>query len=1056
VVREHTPADLFVGGCSDLSEEAIQIRVFCAHGTRWLQGHNGEMGFPSGTVTLLFTDIEGSIGLWEADGEAMAEASVGYDRIVREQVEGAGGQVFKTVGEAFRVVFADPSAALASAVAVQRAVGAERWPPGSSIRVRMALHSGACVERGGDYFGPVVNRVALLLAAGHGGQVLVSGATCELLAGRLPGGVGLEDLGEHRLRDLGRPERVFQVTGPGLAGGFGPLRSLDDPALRHNLPSQPTSFVGRAAELAELRSLVSGGSRLVTITGPGGIGKSRLALQVAAGALDGAGDGVWLVELAPVAEPELVARTVAAVLSLREEPGRPMLDTLVDAVGDRYLLVVLDNAEHVLGAAAKLADALMRSCPRACLLVTSREPLGISGEHVFRVPTLAVPPADLAAPGQLAAFESVQLFAERAAMHRQGFALDDANAAAVAAVCVRLDGIPLALELAAARLGSLSVPEISSRLDQRFRLLTGGSRTALPRHQTLRALIDWSYDLLNPEERMMADRLSVFAGGWTLAAAEAVTAGGGTGEWQVLDHLAALVDKSLVQADETYGSTRYRLLETVRQYAAERLARRAGSELGETRAAHRDHYLALVETADMHLRGPDEALWLDRLEVEFDNIRAALAFSVADPDDTEPGLRLAAGLRWFCGMRGRGGEVLEALSVLLERPDAQRPTRTRARALTAGCYLRTQFGDDSAVPSMTGEATRIARGLGDDAVAADALAQLCWFRFEHSDLLAARAQIDEAVGLARTTGEPRLITYVLLHRAVFEGEGSDLDAASADLQEACTLSRSAGDNFQLAVALNDLGRYEHMAGKLQAARAHLQEADTLADRLRYPSLSVGFRQVLGFADLVDADPRNARRHFTGSLDIARITGVKSYVHAALLGLALAAGADGDPAVAATLHGVADEQYEQAGRASEGMEAGLRARDHARLRATLGDAAFEAAYRRGRSLSRADGIALATATATAESGPGVASTVTVPAVGPAADGSAGPLSEREREIVALLAGGATDAQIAERLFLSVNTVRSHLERIRDKTGARRRTELVRYALQAGIESVAPST
>ena len=566
------------------------------------------------------------------------------------------------MGETFRAVFADPAAALASAVAVQRAVGAEPWPAGVPVRVRVAVHSGACAERDGDYVGPVVNRVARLLAVGHGGQVLVTGAAYELLAGRLPGGIGFRDLGEHRLPDLGRAERVFQVTGAGLAGGFGLLRSLDDPGLRHNLPSQATSFVGRAAELAELGSLVSGGSRLVTVAGPGGIGKSRLALQVAAGALDGAGDGVWLVELAPVADPELVARTVAGVLGVREEPGRPVLDTLAEAVGDRSLLVVLDNAEHVLGAAAKLADALMRSCPRVCLLVTSREPLGIGGEHVFRVPPLPVPPAGLAAPGRLAGFESVQLFAERAVMYRHGFVLDEASAAAVAAVCVRLDGIPLALELAAARLGALSVPEISARLDQRFRLLTGGSRTALPRHQTLRALIDWSYDLLTPEEQVVLGRLSVFAGGWTLAAAEAVTAAGDSGQWQVLDHLAALVGKSLVLAEEIHGSTRYRLLETVRHYAAERLALRAGPELDETRAAHRDHYLALVETADTHLRGPDEAAWLDRLEADFDNIRAALAFSLADPDSAEPGLRLAAGLHRFCNMRGHGGEVLEALN----------------------------------------------------------------------------------------------------------------------------------------------------------------------------------------------------------------------------------------------------------------------------------------------------------------------------------------------------------------------------------------------------------
>ena len=831
---------------------------------------------------------------------------------------------------------------------------------------------------------------------------------------------------------------------------------MNDPALRHNLPSQATSFVGRAAELAELRSLVSGGSRLVTIAGPGGIGKSRLALQVAAEALDATGDGVWLVELAPVAEPEMVARTVAAVLQVREEPGRPMLDTLAEAVSDRSLLVVVDNAEHVLGAAAKLADVMMRSCPRACLLVTSREPLGVSGEHVFRVPPLAVPPAEVAAPGQLAAFESVQLFAERAVMYRRGFALDDANAAAVAAVCVRLDGIPLALELAAARLGSLSVAEISSRLDQRFRLLTGGSRTALPRHQTLRALIDWSYDLLNPDEQIVLGQLSVFAGGWTLEAAEAVTSSGDAGVWQVLDHLAALVGKSLVLAEEIHGSTRYRLLETVRHYAAERLARRPGSELDETRAAHRDHYLALVETAGLHLRGPDEAVWLDRLEVEFDNIRAALAFSLADPGNAEPGLRLAGGLRWFCNLRGHSGEVLEALDALFERPDARMPTLSRAKALTASCHLLNHFGDDSMIPTLAGEAIKIARSLGDAAVTADALSQLCWFRLERGDLPAALAQIDEAVGLARTTGDPRLVADLLGRRAVFKGEAGDLDAAFADNQEALAQSRAAGDNYRLAITLANLGVYEVAAGELPAARAHLQEACTLADNRGYLNMSVGLWQNLGLVDLIDANPRSARQLFLNSLDRARATGVKSsYFHAALLGLALAVGADGDPAVAATLHGVADEHYERAGRVFEATEAGLRDRDHAHLRVTLGDAAFEAAYRRGRSLSYADAIAIAVGAA--EPDPGVATAVTVPAAGRAtADSSANPLSDREREIVALLAGGATDAQIAERLFLSVNTVRSHLERIRDKTGARRRTELVRYAFQAGIEAVVPSS
>ncbi len=640
-------------------------------------------------------------------------------------------------------------------------------------------------------------------------------------------------------------------------------------------------------------------------------------------------------------------------------------------------------------------------------------------------------------------------------MYRRGFALDDVNAAAVAAVCVRLDGIPLALELAAARLGSLSVPEISSRLDQRFRLLTGGSRTALPRHQTLRALIDWSYDLLNPEEQLVLDRLSVFAGGWTLEAAEAVTSRGGTGEWQVLDHLAALVDKSLVLADEIRGSTRYRLLETVRHYAAERLAQRPGSELDETRAAHRDHYLALVETADTHLRGPDEAAWLDRLEVEFDNIRAALAFSLADPDSAEPGLRLAVGLRWFCHMRGHSGEVLEALNVLLERPDARMPTRARARALTASCHLLNHFGDDSTIPALAGEAITIARGLADDAVTADALSQLCWFRFEHGDLPAALAQIDEAVGLARTTGDPRLMADLLGRRAVFKGEAGDLDAAFADNQETLALSRAAGDNYRLAITLANLGVYEARGGGAPGGPGAPSGGEHAR---RQPRLPEPLRRACGrtWVSSTSSTPIPATPAASSSTAWTPPGSPVSsrYVHGALLGLALAAGADGDPAVAATLHGVADEHYEQAGRAFEAIEAGLRDRDHAHLRATLGDAAFEVAYRRGRTLSQADAIALATAAA--EPDPGVASAVTVPAAGQAtADSSAGPLSEREREIVALLAGGATDAQIAGRLFLSVNTVRSHLERIRDKTGARRRPELVRYAIQAGIEAVAPS-
>lgn len=1004
---------------------------------------------PSVTVTLLFTDIEGVPRLWEADYEAMDEALARHDAVVRKHVEGAGGRVFKTRGDAFCAVFSDACDAVAAAVAAQRALGAESWLRSTPIGVRMALHSGSCVERDGDYFGRVVNRAARLLAVAHGGQVLFSEATYELIADRLGHGIGVRDLGVHWLKDLGRPERVYQLSAPGLLEEFGPLRSLDDPDVRHNLPSQTSSFVGRAVELAELRSLVLGGSRLVTLTGAGGAGKTRLALQVAAEAVDGMGDGVWLVELAPLADPELVARTVAAVLGVREEAGLPMLDTLAEAVADRYLLILLDNAEHVLGSTAKLADALLRSCPRVCLLATSREPLGISGEHVFRVPSLSVPPAEIVAPEQLATFEAVQLFVERASLQRPGFSLDEANAAAVGAVCARLDGIPLAIELAAARLGSLSVSEINSRLDQRLRLLTGGSRSALPRQQTLRALIDWSYDLLNAHEQLVLDRLSVFAGGWTLEAAETVTAGGDIEAWQVLDHLAALVAKSLVQADEIAGSTRYRLLETVRHYAAERLAHRTGSDLDATRRAHRDHYLALVETAKAELHGAGQLGWLDRLEVEFDNIRAALAFSVADPGSAQPGLRLAVALRWFCDIRGHGGEVLDALSALLKRADAHQPTLIRAQALTVSCQLLDRFADYSTTfRSSADEAIDIARSVGDDAATADALLWLSRFDYIQGDLPTALARIDEAVGLARAIRDPHLTASTISQRAVFRGERGDWSAAFADYEEALALSRAAGDRYRLAITLNNLGVDRLAVGELQAARAHLEEATALARDLHVGSLFASLSANLGLADIIEADPGSARRHFIDSLATTRLTGAKSLVPNALLGLALAASADSGHTLAATLHGVADEHLEQAGRTFEALEAGLRDHDHDHLRATMGDNPFDAAYQHGRTLSQADAISLATAAEEPETSlpPDVTGPTTVQPTGVTLIAG---LSEREREVLALLANGSTDAKIAEQLFVSISTVRSHLDRIRDKTGARRRVELARYAVETGI-------
>jgi DNA-binding CsgD family transcriptional regulator len=549
------------------------------------------------------------------------------------------------------------------------------------------------------------------------------------------------------------------------------------------------------------------------------------------------------------------------------------------------------------------------------------------------------------------------------------------------------------------------------------------------------------------------DRLSVFAGGWTLDAAESVASGGDVADWQVLDLLAALVAKSLVQAEMTHGPTRYQLLETVRHYAAERLTQRARSDLQDARVAHRDHYLSLVETADARLRGPEEAAWLDRLEAEFDNIRAALAFSIADPGSAESGLRLATGLRWFCYMRGHSGEIIEALGALLGRPDARQPTRDRARALTANCHLLNNFGRSPATPSMAEEAITIARSLADDSIAADALCALCWHNFLAGDLPAALARADEAVALARSAGNPHLLTTALGHRAAFKGEAGDLDAAATDQQEARALALVAGDNYALVLSLLNLGCDQVAAGEIRAGIAYLQEGLGVAEAHGYQHPAAAIAVTLGFAHLKDEDAASARRPLIGVLDAARATGEKTFAHIAVLGLALAVGPGGDPTIATTLHGAADCQYERAGQGFDPLDLRLRTIAHARLRDALGEAAFDAAYQHGRTLSQADAIALALSTAQHDA---ASPAVGAPAVRRAsADSPAGPLSVRERQIIALLAGGASNATIAKTLFVTPNTVRTHLDRIRDKTGARNRAELTRYAMQAGIEPVVPS-
>ncbi|MBI4473768.1 MAG: adenylate/guanylate cyclase domain-containing protein, partial [Acidobacteria bacterium] len=547
-------------------------------------------------LTFLFTDIEGSTQLWEKHPAEMKSALARHDAILQSTFPRYGGRAFKTVGDAFCCIFPDPTQAALAALDCQRSLQEETWADSLRLRVRVSIHIGPALERDGDYFGPTLNRVARILTAAHGGQTLVSAAaTAAIDAAALGDGV-LQDLGEHRLKDLTYPEQIFQLSTPDLPSEFPLLRSLE--AFAHNLPLQLNSFVGRDSEMADLRrQLVS--SRLLTLTGSGGSGKTRLALQLAAESVETFTNGAWFVEIAALSDAAMVPHMVASALHLKEQPARPILDTLGEYLRDKDLLLLLDNCEHLVEACARLVEGLLKACPRLRIMATSREPLGVGGEHVWRVPSLRLPTTEEAESAEkLADVPSVRLFVERASSASPRFTLTAKNAGAIARVCLRLDGIPLAIELAAARIKMLSVEELAMRLDDRFRLLTAGNRTALPRHQTLRAAIDWSYQLLWGVEGVLFRRLSVFLGGFTLKAAETVCGGDGIESFEVLDSLSRLVDKSLVIIDDTGDEPRYRMLESIRDYAREKLEE--SDEANRMYGCHRRYFLDLAHTAEQH------------------------------------------------------------------------------------------------------------------------------------------------------------------------------------------------------------------------------------------------------------------------------------------------------------------------------------------------------------------------------------------------------------------------------------------------------------------------
>ena len=912
-------------------------------------------GLPVGTVTFLFTDVVGSTSAWERDPAAMGVAMARHDVIVEEAVVASEGTVVKPRGEGDSrfAVFGRASDAVGAALAVVRGLDAEAWPMSDPLRVRVALHTGETEVRAGDYYGTTVNRCARLRSIAHPGQVLCSQAAAQLARDALPPDADLVDLGSHRLKDLARPEQVYGLVHPDIDCVFPPLVSLD--SHRHNLPVQPSSFIGRQAELAELSALM-GSSRLVTLTGAGGSGKTRLALQVAAELVDCTDDGVWFVDLAPLGDPDLVCRSVAVAVGVREEPGRPLADTLVDALRQRRLLLFLDNCEHLVDPCAKLVDALLRHGVGLHVLATSREPLGIGGEQVFRVPPLSLPPAEAKLDRHTAVgFEAVQLFVDRARSHDPAFVLDDDNVVSVISVCGRLDGIPLAIELAAARLRSLSVADIEARLGDRFRLLTGGSRTALGRQHTLRALVDWSYELLNYRDRAVLERLSVFAGGFDLEAAESVCASSEVERFEVLDTVGSLVDKSLVQADHSGRAVRYRLLETIRQYATEKLGEQADQGTS-ARDAHAWVCLELAKTAAGGLFGPHQADWLQRLDLEHDNLRAAAAHLLATPDRTADVLRLGVALREYWDRRGYFSEGLDLLQEALGRCDPKDRTVLRASALAAAAQLSLYRAESDTARSLVEEGLGIARQVNDPAIEADLLDINAWTAFQTGDYDVASSLLDEAVDLARRADAGRLVARALAHRAGVKGS-VDLEGARADIAEALDLVR-AGDPERVVSCLNILGCIELIGGNLEAGRAHLEEGRAIARDFSSLQLMV-ITHNLGLAAIMQSDIARAVDLTVDSLRlIQQQLGDVPEIPYILLGAALCLSAAGALDLAAEVHGVADAILESMSQVFEPLEARLRHLDHSRLRHDLGEAVFETAYQAGRRLTFPEAAQLA--------------------------------------------------------------------------------------------------
>jgi predicted ATPase/class 3 adenylate cyclase len=873
---------------------------------------------PTGTVTFLFTDVEGNVPIWERDPVAMKAALARHHAILYAATQEHQGVVFKILGDEFQIAFEFPENAIEAALQAQHGLQAEPWGETGPLTVRMGLHTGPVEIIEGvldthDYaVSHTINRVARIRSSAHGGQILLSSATAELLHGYRPNIIHLRDLGEVYLKGMSIPEHTYQVVVPDLPDTFPPLLSIAHP--NHNLPLQLTSFIGREKEIAVVKELLVG-HRLVTLTGPGGTGKTRLALQTAIGLVGKFPDGIWLVELASIADPGLVSAIAGRTLGLRELPSAKMMELLQEYLEQKHLLLILDNCEHVIEACMRLADALLSACPKLTLLASSREALGIPGEIPFRVPPMHLPSyrETYVSPSfeALAQSEAIRLFVDRAVAIQPtapGFALTPENAPVIFQICQRLDGIPLAIELAAARTRLMQVEDIAQRLDDRFSLLTGGSRAAPGRYQTLRASIDWSYELLSPLERTMLQRLSVFAGGWALDAAEVVGGGEEIQSCDMLEILAQLVDKSLV--DPIAGpkrETRYRMLETIRQYAQEKLVEAGQAEA--VRQRHLMYYLDLAEKMEPVIRGPGQRQIQERLEAELDNLRLALAWSLEGRGkpgwDPEPGLRLATALHWYWHHCSRHDEANRWLELLLSgeseargsEPLSLERTRYRAWALYVNSWMAQSVGDFITAGKLSAESRQLYQSLGAEGKVGYAYA--CWAYYDPQSPITEGIRIrEQALEILFEAGHLFAASEILMNLFYIAFMRRDFEGMKALVEKNLALKKEIGDLDGYAAALNIAGILATIQGKLEQARSLFKESLGIFSAINSVNGLVMEYLFFGNAEAMFGNYAQAADHFNKALSIARRHGHTVYIHAGTLNLGKLSILQGDIAQAA--------------------------------------------------------------------------------------------------------------------------------------------------------------